>query len=68
MEVVPFVLGHFCTGPDARRLNELLETSQQQAGTPQAMMRLGTDRQYTIIHVIPVSVLTGRTPFFMLYR
>ena len=29
MEVVPFVLGHFAGGPDARRLNELLEASQQ---------------------------------------
>ena len=53
LELVPFVLGHFTHGPDARRLNELLEASQQQQGLglPQTLMRLGMDRQYTVIHV-----------------
>ena len=51
MEVIPFVLGHFTSGPDARRLNELLQASQQMQGLPQTLMRLGADRQYTVIHV-----------------
>ncbi len=29
LELVPFVLGHFCDGPDARRLNNLLEASRR---------------------------------------
>ncbi|KAG1678277.1 hypothetical protein FOA52_013898 [Chlamydomonas sp. UWO 241] len=51
LELVPFVLGHFAGGADARRLNELLEASRANAG-PQAMLRVGVDRtSYTVIHV-----------------
>eukprot|EP00955_Chlamydomonas_euryale_P091615 364638-Chlamydomonas_euryale.AAC.1 len=51
LEVVPFVLGHFAGGADARRLNELLDASRASAGMPQTIMRVGADRQYTVIHV-----------------
>lgn len=50
-QVIPFVLGHFAGGADARRLTELLGASRAASGMPQTMLRVGMDRQYTVIHV-----------------
>jgi hypothetical protein len=47
LELVPFVLGHFATGPDARRLDALLQQvgqRQEQEGLAQSTLLVVAQR------------------------